>query len=143
MIASEINPTKIVEINIHDRIESSFPVLDVFVQVACFIARGGNLTVIGKEIKSYKKLIEIQPKVNQAQNQIIGGVIYIDNLGISSQTSKKKCSMRLEKVENSPSKRLGIPSKKYLVNTTKLKELIQKNLVLTEVDWRYLILQAI
>ena len=81
MIASEINPTKIVEINIHDRIESSFPVLDVFVQVACFIARGGNLTVIGKEIESYKKMVEIQPKVNQDQTQIIGGVIYIDNYG--------------------------------------------------------------
>jgi S-adenosylmethionine hydrolase len=81
MIASEIQPTKIVEINIHDRIESSFPVLDVFVQVACFIARGGNLTVIGKEITEFKKLIEIQPKVNQAQTQIIGGVVYIDNYG--------------------------------------------------------------
>ncbi len=81
MIASEIQPTKIVEINIHDRIESSFPVLDIFVQVACFIARGGNLTVIGKEIKKFKKLVEIQPKVNQKQTQIIGGVLYIDNYG--------------------------------------------------------------
>ncbi|MCI2229631.1 SAM-dependent chlorinase/fluorinase [Polaribacter sp. MSW13] len=81
MIASEIQPTKIVEINIHDRIESSFPVLDVFVQVACFIARGGNLTVIGKEIFDFKKIIEIQPKVNQQQNQIIGGIVYIDNYG--------------------------------------------------------------
>jgi S-adenosyl-L-methionine hydrolase (adenosine-forming) len=90
MIASEIKPTKIVEINIHDRIESSFPVLDVFVQVACFIARGGNLTVIGKEIKTFKKMIEIQPKVNQAQNQIIGGVIYIDNYGnVISNISEK------------------------------------------------------
>jgi S-adenosylmethionine hydrolase len=90
MIASEINPTKIVEINIHDRIESSFPVLDVFVKVACFIARGGNLTVIGKETKEYKRLIEIQPKVNQAQNQIIGGVLYIDNYGnLISNISKK------------------------------------------------------
>lgn len=90
MIASEIKPTRIVEINIHDRIESSFPVLDVFVQVACFIARGGNLTVIGKEIKNFKTLIEIQPKVNQAQNQIIGGVVYIDNYGnVISNISKK------------------------------------------------------
>jgi len=81
MIASEVNPTKIVEINIHDRVESSFPVLDVFVQVACFIGRGGNLGVIGKEIRTYKKITEIQPKVNQTQNIIIGGVIYIDNYG--------------------------------------------------------------
>ena len=90
MIASEIKPTKIVEINIHDRIESSFPVLDVFVQTACFIARGGNLTVIGKEIQSFKKMIEIQPKVNEAQNQIIGAVIYVDNYGnVISNISKK------------------------------------------------------
>ena len=90
MIASEINPTRIVEINIHDRIESSFPVLDVFVQVACHIARGGNLTVVGKEIEDFKKLKEIQPKVNQAQNQIIGGVLYIDNYGnVITNISKK------------------------------------------------------
>ena len=90
MIAAEIIPTRIVEINIHDRVESSFPVLDVFVQVACFIARGGNLTVIGKEIQTYKKMIEIQPKVSQAQNQIIGGIIYIDNYGnVISNISKK------------------------------------------------------
>jgi S-adenosylmethionine hydrolase len=90
MIASEIQPTKIVEINIHDRIESSFPVLDVFVQVACFIARGGNLTVIGREISEFKKLVEIQPKVNQAQTQIIGGVVYIDNYGnVISNISNK------------------------------------------------------
>jgi hypothetical protein len=90
MIASEIKPTKIVEINIHDRIESSFPFLDVFVQVACFIARGGNLTVIGKEVKKFKKLVEIQPKVNQTQTQIIGGVLYIDNYGnVITNISKK------------------------------------------------------
>ena len=90
MIALEIKPTKIVEINIHDRVESSFPVLDVFVKVACFIARGGNLGVIGKEIKTFKQLVEIQPKVNQQQNQIIGGVVYIDNYGnIITNISKK------------------------------------------------------
>ncbi len=90
MITSDIKPTKIVEINIHDRVESSFPVLDVFVQVACFISRGGTLDVIGKEIKKYKQLIEIQPKVNQEQNKIVGGVIYVDNYGnIISNISKK------------------------------------------------------
>ncbi len=90
MITSEINPTKIVKINIHNRIESSFPVLDVFVQVACHIARGGNLGVIGKEIQECKKMIEIQPKVNQTQTLILGGIIYIDNYGnVISNISKK------------------------------------------------------
>ncbi|TYP96265.1 hypothetical protein C7447_10815 [Tenacibaculum adriaticum] len=90
MIASEVNPTRIFEINIHDRIESSFPVLDIFVKVATHIARGGSLSVIGKEIQSYKKTIEIQPKVNQAQTIISGGVIYIDNYGnVITNISKK------------------------------------------------------
>ncbi|CAM1345140.1 SAM hydrolase/SAM-dependent halogenase family protein [Tenacibaculum amylolyticum] len=90
MIASEIQPTKIVEINIHNHIESSFPVLDVFVKVAGFIARGGKLDVVGKEIQSYKKMIEIQPKVNQERNTIIGGIVYIDNYGnVISNISKK------------------------------------------------------
>lgn len=90
MIANEIKPKRIVEINIHDRVESSFPVLDVFVQVACFIARGGNLTVIGKEINSFKKIREIQPIVNNAQNQLIGGIVYIDNYGnVITNISKK------------------------------------------------------
>ena len=81
MITKDIKPTKVVEINIHDRIESSFPVLDVFVQVACFISRGGNLEVIGKETTSYKEMTEIQPKISQDQKTITGGVIYIDNYG--------------------------------------------------------------
>lgn len=91
MIASEIKPTKIVEINIHDRIESSFPVLDVFVQVASHIARGGSLSVIGREVETYKKIVEIKPKVNEQQTIISGGVIYIDNYGnVITNISKKQ-----------------------------------------------------
>lgn len=100
MIASEIKPTRIVEINIHDRIESSFPVLDVFVQVACFIARGGNLTVIGKEITDFKTIVEIQPKVNQLENQIVGGIIYIDNYGNAITNISKKMFMDVGKGRN-------------------------------------------
>jgi len=90
MITKDIKPSKVVEINIHDRIESSFPVLDVFVQVACFISRGGNLAVVGKETSAYKEMREIQPKVSQDQKIITGGVIYIDNYGnIISNIDKK------------------------------------------------------
>ncbi len=52
MICAEIAPEKIVEINIHDKLPTSFPVLDVFVKVACHIARGGKLEVIGKLIEN-------------------------------------------------------------------------------------------
>lgn len=81
MLASEINPEKIVEINIHDRVISNFPVLDVFVKVACHIARGGTLEVIGKHISEIKQITGIKPVVNQKADQIIGNVIYIDNYG--------------------------------------------------------------
>ncbi len=81
MLASEINPEKIVEINIHERIDSNFPVLDVFVKVACHIARGGTLEVIGKTISDLKILTGIKPVVNIENNQIIANVIYIDNYG--------------------------------------------------------------
>jgi len=81
MIAAEIRPTKIVELNIHDRIETSFSLLDVFVQAACFIAKGGKLGVIGKEIATLKTLTELQPQINPEGTQILGHVIYIDNYG--------------------------------------------------------------
>ncbi|MCH9660359.1 MAG: SAM-dependent chlorinase/fluorinase [Bacteroidetes bacterium] len=81
MLTSEVHPEKIVEINIHDRIETNFPVLDVFVKVACHIARGGTLEVIGKSIENIKQLTGIKPVVNNEESQIIGSVIYIDNYG--------------------------------------------------------------
>ncbi|MBU2951760.1 SAM-dependent chlorinase/fluorinase [Tamlana agarivorans] len=81
MICSEIAPEEIVEINIHDKIRSSFTVLDVFVQVACHIARGGTLDVIGKKIAEIKPIKNIKPFVKEDKTQIIGSVIYIDNYG--------------------------------------------------------------
>lgn len=81
MICAEIAPEKIVEINIHDKIQTSFPVLDVFVKVACHIARGGTLEVIGKTISNIKPIKNIMPYVNEDKTQIIGSIIYIDNYG--------------------------------------------------------------
>lgn len=81
MICSEIAPEQIVEINIHDKIQTSFPVLDVFVKVACHIARGGTLDVVGKKIDGIKPIKNIVPYVNDDKTQIIGSVIYVDNYG--------------------------------------------------------------
>jgi len=81
MITNEINPEKIVEITIQDTEEHKFSVLGVFVKVACHIARGGMLEVIGKKIDKIKTLYEIQPQINPEQNQIVGSIIYIDNFG--------------------------------------------------------------
>jgi S-adenosylmethionine hydrolase len=81
MICAEIAPEKIVEINIHDKIVTSFPVLDVFVKVASHMARGGTLEVIGKAITEIKPTNNIHPFVNDEKTQIIGSIIYIDNYG--------------------------------------------------------------
>ncbi|OUR90799.1 hypothetical protein A9Q87_12675 [Flavobacteriales bacterium 34_180_T64] len=90
MICSDIAPQKIVEINIHDKIETSFPVLDVFVKVACHIARGGTLEVIGKVINTIKPIKNLIPFVNDEKNQIIGSIIYIDNYGNVITNIKRK-----------------------------------------------------
>ncbi|TQD39396.1 SAM hydrolase/SAM-dependent halogenase family protein [Haloflavibacter putidus] len=81
LIASEIKPEKIVEINIHNAVETNFPVLDIFVKVAAHIKRGGTLEVIGKTIPEIKQIKEFEPFVNQDQNQIVGYVMYVDSYG--------------------------------------------------------------
>jgi S-adenosylmethionine hydrolase len=90
LLASEIKPEKIVEINIHDRIETIFPVLDVFVKVACHIARGGTLEVIGKTIPDFERMVELQPTISGDNNTIFGNVIYVDNYGNSISNITKK-----------------------------------------------------
>lgn len=97
MICSEIAPEKIVEINIHDKIATSFPVLDVFVKVACHIARGGTLEVIGKLINSIKPIKNLNPFVNDDKTQIIGTVIYIDNYGNVVTNIKRKFFENIQK----------------------------------------------
>lgn len=100
LIASEIVPEKIVEINIHDRIETNFPVLNVFVQVACHIARGGTLEVIGKTIQDIKHLTGIKPVVNTDESQIIGNVIHIDNYGNVITNITRKLFKKIGKGRN-------------------------------------------
>ncbi|MDU8887208.1 SAM-dependent chlorinase/fluorinase [Yeosuana sp. MJ-SS3] len=97
MLCSEIAPEKIVKINIHDKIHSNFPVLDVFVKVACHIARGGTLEVIGKNIDSIKPIKNISPYVNDDKTQIIGSIIYIDNYGNVVTNIRKKFFETIQK----------------------------------------------
>lgn len=81
ILTEEFKADKIVEINIHDKVESIFPVLDIFVKVACHIARGGTLEVIGNAINDIKPVKSLIPIINNTETQISGNVIYIDNYG--------------------------------------------------------------
>ena len=81
LITQGTKPEKIVEINIHENLVSSFPVLDVFVKVAGHLARKGQLEIIGKPLKRIKQLTDIKPVVPPEGNIILGSIIYIDNYG--------------------------------------------------------------
>ena len=79
LVANRIKPEKIIEINIHNSSSSSFTVLDVFVKVAAHIYRGGSIDLVGNKIFQLKELYDINPILNEKNNEITGNVIYIDN----------------------------------------------------------------
>ncbi len=100
MILDDLKATKIVEINIHKAIVSSFPVLDIFINVASHIARKGTLEIIGKPITQIKELTNINPVINAEGNQILGSVIYIDNYGNLITNIKKTFFNEIGKARN-------------------------------------------
>ena len=81
MLTQKFMPQKIVAINIHDRLAINATAMAVFVTVACHIARGGLLNVIGREITQLRDVTELQAVVNQDGNSIKGYAIYIDHCG--------------------------------------------------------------
>lgn len=81
LITSEMQPEKIVEINLPNSISSSFPLMNIFIPVACHIARGGKLEVIGRPFEGLKELRDFEPRIINEGKTISGNVIYIDNYG--------------------------------------------------------------
>ena len=74
-------PQKIVAITIHDRLNTDVSDMDVFVAVACHIARGGLLNVIGKEIPSLKPVSILTSSITDDLSEIKGQIVYIDSFG--------------------------------------------------------------
>jgi hypothetical protein len=74
-------PQKIVAITIHDRLNIDASDMDVFVAVACHIARGGLLNVIGKEIPSLKPVSVLTSSISNDLSEIKGQIVYIDSFG--------------------------------------------------------------
>ena len=79
LIMANYKPEKIISINLNHADTSYF--LANFVQVACHLARGGNISLAGDEITEIQSTQEVRPTVNLEKNQIVGHVIYIDNYG--------------------------------------------------------------
>lgn len=80
-LINKINPEKIVQINIHDRLINGSGDLDVFAMVATHLAKNGELNVIGTPISSIKKMNVLAPIVDQNSKSIRGNVVYIDDFG--------------------------------------------------------------
>ena len=100
LIKEELKSTKIVAINIHKLVITSFPVLDVFINVAAHISRDGALEVIGTPVNEIRELTNIKPVINPEGNKILGSVIYIDNYGNVVTNITEKLFKKIGKTRN-------------------------------------------
>lgn len=97
LLTTQIKPQKMVSITIHDRLLPDATDMDVLVTSAVHIAKGGALTVIGKEIQSLKEVTELQAVVASDKNSIKGYVVYIDNFGNAITNISKKLFLETAK----------------------------------------------
>ena len=79
LLTTKIKAEKIININVHNELPSTFSVLDIFVKIAAHIYRGGSIDLVGSKIEKLKELYNINPILNEKTNEIIGNVIYVDN----------------------------------------------------------------
>ncbi|MBC7523636.1 MAG: SAM-dependent chlorinase/fluorinase [Flavobacterium sp.] len=95
ILIQKIRPQKMVAINIHDRLLPDATDLDLFTKVACHLAKGGLLNVIGKEINDIKEVTEMQPVVSTEANSIIGYIVYFDHFGNAITNISKKIFLEI------------------------------------------------
>jgi S-adenosylmethionine hydrolase len=81
ILIQKIVPQKIVSISIHSQMHTEASDLDVFIRVGCHLAKGGSLSIVGKEITTLKQVTQLQPVVSADKQFIKGYVIYIDHFG--------------------------------------------------------------
>jgi len=81
LLVQKSSPQQLVQVNIHDRFLSDTSDMEVLINVACLLAKGGKLNVIGKEINSLKVVSELRPIVAPDLKSIKGFVIYVDHFG--------------------------------------------------------------
>ncbi len=81
LIYQNHKPQEIYEITINpENLDSLFPEKNIFVPVACHLARGGVPSLIGVKRKKIKELNELKPNYRD-DKFLTGNVIYIDRFG--------------------------------------------------------------
>ena len=97
MLLQHQKPQKLVAVTIHDRLPTDATDADVLITVACHLAKGGLLNVIGKEIQALKQVTQLQPIVSSDKSAIKGNVIYIDHFGNIVTNITKKLFLEIAK----------------------------------------------
>ena len=98
LLFQNTKPEKLVSISIHDRFPEDCTDIQILSKVAIHIAKGGSLSVIGKEITEIKDVFQLKPTVSPDLKSITGCVIYSDHFGnVVTNISKK---MFLENYKN-------------------------------------------
>ena len=100
LLLEENKYDKLIEINIHNTVLSSFPVLDVFVKVAAHLTRNGSIDVVGRSFDGLKEMTGVRPVIHESERQLIGSVIYIDNFGNVVTNIKKSLFTEVQKARS-------------------------------------------
>lgn len=100
LLLEENKYDKLIEINIHNTVLSSFPVLDVFVKVAAHLTRNGSIDIVGRSFDGLKEMTGVRPVIHESERQLIGSVIYIDNFGNVVTNIKKSLFTEVQKARS-------------------------------------------
>ena len=81
LLAADKVPEEIWKVDLPDPALTAFPVKEIFAKVACHLARGGRLEVVGKPFNQLKDLRDFEPRISNAGATITGNIIYVDRYG--------------------------------------------------------------
>ncbi len=97
ILATIIAPEKVIEITTNQEENDNFPVKNVFTKIACHLARGGSMDLVGRPFNKLKEVTNMTPVVNPDNSLIVGHVQYIDNYGNIITTISKDLITRIAK----------------------------------------------
>jgi S-adenosyl-L-methionine hydrolase (adenosine-forming) len=127
LLFHDIQPEEIYEILLNNRFddEVSFTATDVFCPVAKHLAKGGQLSVIGRPISDYVKMVSQKAVFNDTESILVGEVVMVDHFGNAiSNISKELFTTYQNKY-----KQISIKLRNYKINQ------IQKNYSAIVTDW--------
>ena len=81
ILTQKILPQQIVNINFFTALNPDQSDMDIFVTVACHIAKGGLLNVVGTEVEKVTQSIELTASFSDDTSTIKGCILYVDHFG--------------------------------------------------------------